>query len=51
MDNQVFRFCMRCVRMTLIKDCSCYFCKHKFILTSLKDDLKLMPRKKYEEAR
>ena len=49
-ESQMFRFCLRCARETLIKENCCFFCKGKFILTSHKDDLKLMPRKKYEEA-
>ncbi len=48
--SQLFRFCLSCARETLIKDDCCYFCKKKFILTALTDDLKIMPRKKYEEA-
>lgn len=45
MNSQMFRFCLSCVRMTLIKDHCCTFCKGKFILTSSTDDLKIMPRK------
>ncbi len=48
--SQLFRFCLSCARETLIKDDCCYFCKKKFILTASTDDLKIMPRKKYEEA-
>ena len=49
-ESQMFRFCLRCVRMTLVKNNCCNFCKGKFLVTSHKDDLKLMPRKKLEEA-
>ncbi len=43
--SQVFRFCCRCVRMSLIQDGECYFCKKKFIISSLKDDLNIRKKK------
>jgi len=42
--EQAFRFCCSCVRMTLIKNDCCYFCKGKFLVTSYKDDLKIRER-------
>ena len=51
MDDQMFRFCCRCVRMSLITaDDGCYFCGGKFIVASLKDDLKLMKKRRKEVA-
>ena len=45
--NQMFRFCCRCVRMSLIDTKKgCHFCGGKFIVSSLTDDLELMKRKK-----
>ena len=43
--SQAFRFCCSCVRVTLIKNDCCYFCKGKFIISSAKDDFKI--REKY----
>ena len=43
----MFRFCCSCVRVSLISPkTGCYFCGGKFVLSSLKDDLKLIKRKK-----
>ena len=51
MDDQMFRFCCRCVRMSLIdSDTGCYFCGGKFVLASLKDDLKLKKKKDIAES-
>ena len=36
--SQVFRFCCRCVRMTLVQDRKCFFCNGKFILHGLNDN-------------
>ena len=47
--NQRFRFCCRCVRMTLIKEESCYFCKGTFIVSSATDDYKAR-QKEYAET-
>ena len=45
--NKMFRFCCSCVRVSLIvPETGCYFCGGKFVLSSLKDDLKLIKRKK-----
>ena len=45
--NKMFRFCCSCVRVSLIDgEKGCYFCGGKFVLSSLKDDLKLIKRKK-----
>ena len=44
--DQMFRFCIRCVRMSLIDpEKGCHFCGGKFIVASLKDDLKLKKKK------
>ena len=46
-ESQIFRFCCKCVRVSLIdQEKGCCFCGGKFIVSSLKDDLKLMKRKK-----
>jgi len=51
MDDQMFRFCCRCVRMSLIdSDTGCYFCGGKFVVSSLKDDLKLKKKKQVAES-
>jgi len=39
--SQIFRFCIRCCRMSLIQDGECFFCKGKFVLSGLKDDSKI----------
>ena len=45
--NKMFRFCCSCVRVSLIDPYTgCHFCGGKFVLSSLKDDLKLIKRKK-----
>lgn len=44
--SQIFRFCCRCVRMTLMQDNCCYFCKGKFVVASPTDDFKIKRRKK-----
>lgn len=49
MKDQIFRLCLSCVRMSLIKKGKCCFCNGDFILSSLKDDLHKRP-KKYEDA-
>ena len=49
--NQMFRFCCRCVRMSLIDpDNGCHFCGGKFVVASLKDDLKLKKKKEIAES-
>ena len=51
MDDQMFRFCCRCARVSLISpDTGCYFCGGKFVLASLKDDLKLKRKKEVAES-
>ena len=43
----MYRFCCSCVRVSLIdRETGCHFCGGKFVLSSLKDDLKLIKRKK-----
>ena len=37
--SQVFRFCLRCVRVSLIKNGCCLFCKGDFIVKTAKDDI------------
>ncbi len=50
-DSQMFRFCCSCVRMSLITpEDGCHFCGGKFIVASLKDDLKLNKRKELAES-
>tara|TARA_R100000656_G_C3949317_1_gene128140 strand:+ start:1245 stop:1409 length:165 start_codon:yes stop_codon:yes gene_type:complete len=50
-NNQMFRFCLRCVRVSLIyPENGCHFCGGKFIVSSLKDDLKLIKRKQLAES-
>ena len=49
-ESQMFRFCVRCVRMTLVKNKCCKFCKGKFLVASIKDDLDLRNKKQLEEA-
>jgi len=34
--TQIFRFCCRCVRMTLIEDKKCFFCKELFIVEGIR---------------
>ena len=49
--SQMFRFCCRCVRMSLIdQHKGCHFCGGKFIVSSLKDDLKLVKRNQLAET-
>lgn len=36
--NQIFRFCLRCTQISLIKDKKCSICKGDFILSGLKDN-------------
>ena len=49
--NQMFRFCCRCVRMSLIDEhTGCHFCGGKFVVSSLKDDLKLIKRNQVAES-
>ena len=49
--EQMFRFCCRCVRVSLIDPYNgCHFCGGKFIVSSLKDDLKINKRKELAEA-
>ena len=33
--RKIFRFCCRCVRMSLIKEGKCFFCKHNFYVTGI----------------
>lgn len=48
-NNQMFRFCLNCVRMSLIQKGQCFFCKGKFILKGIKDDL-FIRKKEYEKT-
>lgn len=48
-NNQMFRFCLHCVRMSLIQKGECFFCKGKFILKTVKDDL-FIRKKEYEKT-
>ena len=48
-ESQMFRFCCRCTRVSLITDNGCYFCEGKFILQSKRDDLNIR-EKKYAET-
>ena len=49
--EQMFRFCCKCVRMSLIDEhTGCHFCGGKFIVSSLKDDLKLIKRNQLAES-
>ncbi len=49
--KQKFRFCCSCVRMSLIDPHKgCHFCGGKFVVASLKDDLKLNKRKELAES-
>jgi len=44
--NKMYRFCCSCVRVSLIdRETGCHFCGGKFIVASLKDDLKLKKKK------
>jgi len=45
MKKQLFRFCCRCVRMSLITEDGCHFCGGKFIVAALKDDLNIREKK------
>ncbi len=42
--NQIFRFCCRCVRLSLIKKGKCFCCNGDFIVSSPKDDLHKRPK-------
>ncbi len=46
--SQIFRFCCRCVQMSLIQDGECFICKGKFMVKSIKDDL-LIRKQKHAE--
>ena len=48
--SQIFRFCCRCVRMTLMQDDGCYFCKGKFVVASPTDDFKRKKKKEVVES-
>lgn len=49
--EQMFRFCLRCVRVCLIEKGKCHYCNGTFIISSLKDELYLINKKeKVEEA-
>ena len=51
MNEQIFRFCCRCVREAPIKKGRCYFCKGTFILSGPQDELYLINKKqKVEET-
>ena len=44
-EKQIFRFCCRCTRVSLIKKGKCYFCKGDFILFLPSDDLYKLPKR------
>ena len=46
--SQMFRFCLRCVRLALIKNGTCCFCKGDFIHKTAKDDILI--KKQRDEA-
>lgn len=50
MKNQIFRFCCRCIRMTLMKNNVCFFCGGKFVLSGLKDNFGVNKKRKKHEA-
>ena len=43
--SQVFRFCCKCVRMTLMTKGKCYFCNGDFIITAPSDNLHKVNRR------
>jgi hypothetical protein len=47
-EPQRFRFCCRCVRMTLMLNNSCCFCNGKFVVASLTDDFKIRRKENAE---
>ena len=46
--SQIFRFCCKCVRMSLIQNGECFFCKKKFYLKGLKDDMQIRNKRNAE---
>jgi hypothetical protein len=50
MKEQIFRFCLSCTMVTLIKKGRCHCCNGQFILSSPNDDLHKRPKyaKSYE---
>ena len=51
MNEYIFRFCLRCVRVCPIEKGECHYCNGNFIVSSLKDDLHMINKKeKVEEA-
>mgnify|MGYP003148704933 CR=1 FL=1 len=48
--NQMYRFCCSCIRISLITENGCHFCGGKFIVASLKDDLKIRKKKELAES-
>tara|TARA_R110000765_G_C18422931_1_gene544492 strand:- start:160 stop:309 length:150 start_codon:yes stop_codon:yes gene_type:complete len=44
MSNQMFRFCLRCIEVKLIKEGKCTCCNGDFILSGLTDDLHKRPK-------
>lgn len=43
--KQIFRFCISCTRVSLIKKGKCCFCNGDFILSLPSDDLHKMPKR------
>ncbi|QDP63648.1 MAG: hypothetical protein Unbinned3987contig1001_24 [Prokaryotic dsDNA virus sp.] len=48
--SQVFRFCCRCIRMSLIKEGKCIFCKGSFYSKGVKDDMQKHLKKRHEKT-
>ena len=48
--SQVFRFCCRCVRVSLIKEGKCMFCNGNFYLKGINDDMHIRKNRKHEKA-
>jgi hypothetical protein len=44
-EKQIFRFCISCTRVSLIKKGKCCFCEGDFILSLPSDDLHKMPKR------
>ncbi len=47
MNNQDFRFCCGCQRLSLINDGKCFFCQSTFIVHSAKGDFNNHKVKQY----
>ena len=44
-EEQIFRFCISCTRVSLIKKGKCFFCDGDFIWSLPSDDLHKMPKR------